>query len=145
VEQLFKYIVEGKNIMSKCIAISKFAGISLTCLLTWTAGSMQAGLADEALKKVSAENSKPIAQEYKGMDSHTYPKLSIADFQQLKKGMPQSEFLKRVGSPEADIGSGISIYVYPLNDGSKVWVGCTDTLMYVDHILKDGSRIRLIP
>lgn len=62
-------------------------------------------------------------------------RLSIEDFQQLKKGMSRIDLLKQMGPPAKDIGSGNYVYVYPLADGSEVRVGFNglDQLFSIDH------------
>lgn len=37
------------------------------------------------------------------------------------------------GKPDEDIGSGIHIYVYNLEDGTKVQIGYTDKILYAFH------------
>ncbi|MGY5148393.1 MAG: hypothetical protein ACW9W4_10385 [Candidatus Nitrosopumilus sp. bin_7KS] len=43
-----------------------------------------------------------------------------------------------------DIGSGIHIYVYELNDSSKIWIGYADKIMYVEHVDSDGNILETI-
>jgi hypothetical protein len=43
------------------------------------------------------------------------------------------------GAPDRDIGSGIHIYVYDLSDGTKVYIGYTDKIMYARHMSSSGQ------
>jgi hypothetical protein len=45
------------------------------------------------------------------------------------------------GEPADDIGSGIHIYVYNLNDGSHIVIGYTDFIMYARHLDKDNQLV----
>ena len=47
-------------------------------------------------------------------------------------------FLK-FGEPHRDIGSGIHIYVYELNDLTEIWIGYVNDIRYVNHVDADGS------
>ena len=60
---------------------------------------------------------------------------SIEYFQKYLKGdMKYSEMKLIFGEPDADIGSGIHIYVYHLDDGTKVTIGYTDRIIYAKQI-----------
>jgi hypothetical protein len=52
----------------------------------------------------------------------------------LKEDMNYSDLRSRFGRPDADIGSGIHIYVYNLDDGTQVTIGFTDKVIYARHI-----------
>ncbi len=41
--------------------------------------------------------------------------------------------------PHNDIGSGIHIYVYELDDSTQVWIGYTDHIWYIQHVDSDGN------
>lgn len=51
----------------------------------------------------------------------------------LKKEMDYSAIVKTFGIPAKDIGSGIHIYVYILDDSTEVRIGYTDTILYATH------------
>lgn len=68
---------------------------------------------------------------------------TLADFRTIKAGDSADEIRKKFGEPEKDIGSGIYIYQYRLEDNSLVWVGFTTTVLYVDHVV-DGKKTRLV-
>ncbi len=60
---------------------------------------------------------------------------SIEYFQKyLKEDMRYSQMKSIFGEPDADIGSGIHIYVYNLEDGTQVTIGYTDRIIYARHI-----------
>ena len=47
----------------------------------------------------------------------------------------------KFGDPHDDIGSGIHIYVYELNDSTQVWIGYADHILYVHHVDSDGNLL----
>ncbi len=49
------------------------------------------------------------------------------------------------GKPDRNIGSGLIIYEYGLDDGTKVWLGFPgfDKILYAKHVLKDGKSENL--
>jgi len=47
----------------------------------------------------------------------------------------------KFGKPHDDIGSGIHIYVYELNDSTKIWIGYADHIWYVQHVDSDDNLI----
>ena len=49
--------------------------------------------------------------------------------------------LTKFGEPHDDIGSGIHIYVYELNDLTEIWVGYSDDILYVKHVDSDGIEL----
>lgn len=51
--------------------------------------------------------------------------------------MNYSDLVQTFGEPEDDKGSGIHIYVYRLEDGTEVWIGFTDQILYANHL--DGQ------
>jgi hypothetical protein len=48
----------------------------------------------------------------------------------------------KFGEPHDDIGSGIHIYVYELNDFTEIWIGYTDDILYVNHVDADGNQLK---
>ena len=52
----------------------------------------------------------------------------------LKEDMVYSDLKFIFGEPDADVGSGIHIYVYNLNNGTQVTIGYTDRILYARHI-----------
>ena len=49
--------------------------------------------------------------------------------------------ISKFGDPHDDIGSGIHIYVYDLNDSTKIWSGHTDQILYVYHVDSYGNLL----
>ena len=49
------------------------------------------------------------------------------------------EIFSKFGEPHDDIGSGIHIYVYKLNDLTEIWIGYVDDVWYVKHVDADGN------
>jgi hypothetical protein len=45
----------------------------------------------------------------------------------------------KFGEPHYDIGSGIHIYVYELNDFTQIWIGYADGILYVQHVDVKGN------
>ncbi len=45
----------------------------------------------------------------------------------------------KFGDPHDDIGSGIHIYVYELNDSTQIWIGYADHILYVQHVDSDRN------
>jgi len=58
--------------------------------------------------------------------------------------MTYHDLLKKFGEADADIGSGIHIYVYNLSDGSKIFIGYTDHVHYANHNAADGTLLHVI-
>lgn len=78
--------------------------------------------------------------------SETTPeKGTVAYFQTyLKADMSFAAIKERFGEPGSDIGSGIHIYVYPLNDGTQVWIGYTDKILYARHMDQNRQVIAVL-
>jgi len=80
----------------------------------------------------------------KGNDEPT-DKDSIEYFNaNLKADLKYDAIVNLFGEPDGDIGSGIHIYVYNLGDGSKVYIGYTDKIMYARHISSSGQVLHTI-
>ena len=45
----------------------------------------------------------------------------------------------KFGEPHDDIGSGIHIYVYELNDSTLIWIGYANDILYVNHVDTNGN------
>jgi len=48
------------------------------------------------------------------------------------------------GDPDDDIGSGIHIYVYVLNDATEIWIGYTDKILYARHMDSNHQLLHVI-
>ena len=60
----------------------------------------------------------------------------------LKKGMLEAQIIKLLGQPERRDGSGISIMVYFLNDGTQIRLGVASGLLYVKEV-HNGAELNL--
>ena len=47
----------------------------------------------------------------------------------------------KFGEPHRDIGSGIHIYVYELNDFTEIWIGYVNDILYVKQVDADGNQL----
>jgi hypothetical protein len=66
---------------------------------------------------------------------------AIEQFRQIKRGMSMAQLKTICGEPDADIGSGLNIYLYYLSDGSTVTIGGGSTISYIHHV-KPVNKIR---
>jgi hypothetical protein len=73
----------------------------------------------------------------------SYMEKIIPTLDEVRDTLSVSEDLDTIffkfGKPHYDIGSGIHIYVYDLNDSTQVWIGYTDKILYVYHVDSDGN------
>jgi hypothetical protein len=68
---------------------------------------------------------------------------SIETFAQIRVGMSMKQVIAICGLPDADIGSGIYIYVYNLADGSQVLISAANknNIIAINHSLKQFKRL----
>ncbi|MBN2891049.1 MAG: hypothetical protein JXL97_04205 [Bacteroidales bacterium] len=59
----------------------------------------------------------------------------------LKAEMTYEKIENVFGEPDRNIGSGINIYVYDLDDGTEIWIGYVDKIYYVYHQDKDETLL----
>ena len=60
---------------------------------------------------------------------------NMQEFQEkLHPDMKYDDLVRTFGEPDNDIGSGMHIYVYDMDDGSKVLVGYADYIWYAKHV-----------
>jgi hypothetical protein len=45
---------------------------------------------------------------------------SLSDFSFIDIGMSYDDIVERVGEPDRDVGSGVYLFVYDLNDGGEI-------------------------
>ena len=65
---------------------------------------------------------------------------TLDDFRNtLNESQEMDMILSKFGEPHDDIGSGIHIYVYELNDFTQIWIGYTDRILYVQHVDMQGE------
>ena len=62
----------------------------------------------------------------------------------LQLDMSHAKLIAVFGEPDKDLGSGIHIYVYNLEDNTEVWVGITDKLLYANHLDKDQNLLKVL-
>lgn len=58
--------------------------------------------------------------------------------------MTEGDVLDAFGTPDKDIGSGIHIYVYALTDGTEVWIGLADRVLYARNVDAEGNLIEVL-
>lgn len=62
----------------------------------------------------------------------------------LKADMTFREIVKAFGEPDADIGSGIHIYVYTLEDSTEIRIGFADRILYATHLDRDHRVLKIL-
>ena len=70
------------------------------------------------------------------------------DFFKSKLNKPLTPAKAKVvfGKPDRDIGSGLMIFEYDLDDGSKIHLGFPGdvAILYARHVTKDGKTVDLL-
>lgn len=61
--------------------------------------------------------------------------------QHLKADMNYTAITQTFGQPDADKGSGIHIYVYNLKDGTTIWIGYADKILYARQVDSNNQVI----
>jgi hypothetical protein len=62
----------------------------------------------------------------------------------LSADMKYTDIVSVFGEPDGDKGSGIHIYYYNLSDGTSVYIGYTDKIMYARHMSASGQLLHTI-
>ena len=62
----------------------------------------------------------------------------------LRPEMSHSELMLVFGKPDKDLGSGIHIYVYMLEDSTEVRVGITDKILYAKHVDNNENLLKIL-
>lgn len=71
--------------------------------------------------------------------------LTFNDFQtSLQVDMNYNDIVATFGEPEKDLGSGIHIYVYVLEDATEVWIGYADEIVYANHVDEDQNILHTL-
>jgi isopenicillin-N N-acyltransferase like protein len=67
-------------------------------------------------------------------------------FKRIKASMSMEDVVRLCGVPDQDVGSGIYVFIYKLDDGSTVRIGTADLkkLLYVQVHLSDGQNADLL-
>lgn len=62
----------------------------------------------------------------------------------LTKDMDYTAIVLTFGEPDRDIGSGIHIYVYDLEDSTEIWIGYVDKILYARHMDKNRNLLDVL-
>lgn len=67
---------------------------------------------------------------------------TLEKYRQIQSGMSFEDICRLVGPPDQEIGSGLHVFVYELDDGSVVYMGFASLseVMYVTHDMGNGTR-----
>ncbi|MDH3677266.1 MAG: hypothetical protein OEQ12_03085 [Nitrosopumilus sp.] len=99
---------------------------------------IQRGWVSEIIKVIQ---SRIISSEIEHTSS--YMKKIVPTLDDFKNTLYESQDIDSIffkfGNPHDDIGSGIHIYVYNLNDATQIWMGYADRILYMYHIDSDGN------
>ncbi len=55
-----------------------------------------------------------------------------------------AEIIDQFGEPDNDVGSGIHIYVYKLDDSTQIFIGYADMVVYVKHMDEAGVLLKTV-
>ncbi len=71
--------------------------------------------------------------------------LTYDDFKNsLTMHMDYDAIIEEFGQPARDIGSGIHIYVYELDDSTEIWIGYIDHILYARHVDKNQQLLETL-
>ena len=72
--------------------------------------------------------------------------ISRSDLEFIREGISYDEVISRIGEPKKDIGSGVYLFEYNLDDGSQLRLGFIqlDYLFRAVIIEKDGKETNLL-
>ena len=62
----------------------------------------------------------------------------------LREDTTYKELVVLFGKPDADIGSGIHLYVYHLKDSTSMWIGYTDRVLYAYHVDENDQLLKVL-
>ena len=103
-----------------------------------TASCVKPSSIEKLIERGWSDNFEHMTSSY--MD-RTVPTLD--DFKNtLSEPYNIDTIFSKFGEPHDDIGSGIHIYVYKLNDLTEIWIGYADDILYVKHIDAHGNEAR---
>ncbi len=75
----------------------------------------------------------------------SYMDITVPTLEDFKNTLSEpyniDTIFSKFGEPHDDIGSGIHIYVYEINDLTEIWVGYADGILYVKHVDSDGNEL----
>jgi len=83
-------------------------------------------------------------QKQKALDyTSSYMDKVVPTLDDFRNTLNESQDIETIffkfGDPHDDIGSGIHIYVYELNDSTQIWIGYANHIMYVQHVDSAGN------
>lgn len=99
-------------------------------------------LSEENCFNMKSESAIESDHAYEDMTSSYMEKITptLDDFKRtLSEPYDTDAVFSKFGPPHDDIGSGIHIYVYELDDLTEIWIGYTDHIWYVKHVDSDGN------
>jgi hypothetical protein len=68
---------------------------------------------------------------------------TLDDFQNIvSEPFDIDTIISKFGEPHDDIGSGIHIYVYELNDFTEIWIGYGEDILYVKQVDGNGNQLK---
>ncbi len=76
-------------------------------------------------------------------DDDNITQLTLHDFQSFSyEDMNYEAIVEFFGEPDNNVGQGVHIYVYVLNDLTEIWIGYTNLIIYVRHMDQDQNLIK---
>jgi hypothetical protein len=78
-------------------------------------------------------------------DDEPVDRATITYFEEhLRAEMGLNSLVRTFGEPSDDRGSGIHIYIYPLTDGTEIWIGFTDQILYANHVDAQQNVLKVV-
>ena len=107
---------------------------------------------DNVLEYLSEENCFNVKSESAIDSDHAYEDMTLSYMEKIIPTIDDFKYLlsepyeiadifAKFGQPHDNIGSGIHIYVYELNDSTEIWIGYTDHIWYVKHLDSEGNLL----
>ncbi len=88
--------------------------------------------------------SRDVFLDPKGATSSYMDRITptLDDFKDtLSESQDIDTIFSKFGEPHDNIGSGIHIYVYELNDLTEIWIGYVDDIWFVKHVDADRNEL----
>lgn len=102
------------------------------------------GIAITIIVVMSANEEYQKQKKFEDMTS-SYMDEVVPTLEDFRNTLNESQDIETIffkfGEPHRDIGSGIHIYVYELNDSTEIWIGYNDRIIYVQHFDSDGNLL----
>lgn len=125
----------------------------------WTLGHVRAGK-EVFLREVTAAGFKEVGEETFLKDNYFVrfekveekqaekkPRRTLQHFQKnLDRSLTPAKAIAAFGQPDRNIGSGLIIFEYDLDDGTKLRLGFpgNSPIMYAHHVQKDGTLAMIL-